>query len=131
VPAEPSTSHPGPPKLSLAGGAFAPPLQAVGRGKLVFITVELTVDEAALLRARVWNRRSRKPVRLDPRSGLRVVALAAARTSVGLDVPSPATVRLRLAVHRDRVERGKRYLIIVRAADRDGDASELRIPFRV
>jgi hypothetical protein len=129
---DPFRNHPGAAGLTLAGGAFAPPLRAVSSagGTARVVSTRIKIDEQAHLDISV----------LAP-SGKRIT-LVQKGSSVGQGISGPPTKDIRYTVLIPRtlpltlrfptrlLTPGQLYRIRIVATDPDGNRSVLVVPFR-
>jgi hypothetical protein len=125
-PSQPPTvapAHRGVPALTRPGGAFAPPLVASVRGRVLRIASTVTVDEAVALRVSLATRKHilAGSVLAGARSGRDHVELAHV-----LETGSRVSFSL---LFRAR-DIGRGGTIVVVAMAQDGQQTTLRIPFR-
>jgi hypothetical protein len=122
--------HTGPPGLTRKGGAFAPPLLAVTKGKTAFVGTTFTSDEQAHLTISVFDKRTGKKL-----------LLTQGKTAIGKGVHGrqtkniqylmlvPRTVPLRLAIPANLLAPGNSYYIRIRARSPLNTIKFLTIPF--
>jgi hypothetical protein len=127
---DPNHTHSGPPGVTRAGGAFAPPLQANTVNGTAYLKTAVTLDEQAHLTISV----------VDPATGAKL-QLVQNKSSVGSGIKGPSTknvqylvlvprtIPLKLAIPRNLLEPGKRYVITITAKSPSGEVKTLTIPF--
>jgi len=117
--------------LSIAQG-FRPPTQAVLRNGHWVVTVRVHVNKGSTVRARVRARATGNIVRMSVGSVLgRLPAALGERSSISRSVAGAANLRAVVRIHANRVQRGKRYVLIFRATNAAGERAFIRVPFRI
>jgi hypothetical protein len=116
----PKAGKAGPPRITVAGGSFRPPIQAGRSGRASFLPALVFVDEAALIRVRVLNSRTRRPLLLLRQSQVGTTVARARRTAISSRTGGPKLLRLKLRLDRETLARGSPLRIEIRATDTDG-----------
>jgi hypothetical protein len=127
---DPNHTHTGPPGLTKKGGAFAPPLLAVTKGKTAFVSSTFTLDEQAHLTISVFNKKTGKQLLLTQGKTAIGNGIHGKQTkNIQYLVLVPRSIALHLAIPANLVARGNSYSIRIRARSPLNTIKFLTIPF--
>jgi hypothetical protein len=113
---DPNHIHTGPPGLTKKGGAFAPPLLAVTRGKTSYVSTSFTSDEQAHLTISVFDKKTGKKLLLTQQKSAIAKGVHGPQTkNIQYLMLVPRTVPLKLAIPANLVTPGNQYYIRIRA----------------
>ena len=123
-------NHTGPPGLKKQGGEFAPPIQAVKKGKTAFVSTSFTIDEQAHIVFSVIDLATGKKLLITQKKSKFGGALKGVQAkNINYLVLVPRKIPIRLAVPANLLAPGAKYAIEIRAKDPDGNKSKTRIAF--
>jgi hypothetical protein len=122
--------HTGPPGLTKKGGAFAPPLIAVTKGKTAYVKTSFTSDEQVHLTFSVFDARTGKKLLLTQTKSKIAKGVHGRQTkNIQYLMLVPRTVPLQLAIPANLVAPGNSYYIRIRARSPLNKITFLKIPF--
>lgn len=127
---DPNHVHTGPPGLTRKGGAFAPPLIPITRGKTSYVTTSFSLDEQAHLTISVFDKRTGKKLLLTQGKSKLGNGIHGRQTkNIQYLVLVPRSIPLHLAIPANLLAPGNAYYIRIRARSPLGAIKYLAIPF--
>jgi hypothetical protein len=128
---DPNHNHDGPPGIKKQGGAFAPPLTPVIKGKTAFVTTSFTIDEQAHLFISVLDTKTKKQLLVtQTKSKIGTGLKGKQAKTINYLVLVPRKIPVKLALPANLVVAGHTYAIQVIARDPSGQKTKILIPFK-
>jgi hypothetical protein len=128
---DPNHNHDGPPGIKKEGGAFAPPLTPVIKGKTAFVTTSFTIDEQAHLFISVLDTKTKKQLLVtQTKSKIGSGLTGKQAKTINYLVLVPRKIPVKLALPANLVVAGHTYAIQVIARDPSGQKTKILIPFK-
>lgn len=130
---DPSHNHAGPPGLKRSGRGLAPPLKArkAADGKAAIVSTRIRIDEQALLHISVVGPNG-KALLVTQNGSLIGSGVKGPQTkSISYRVTVPRALAVRLRIPLNLLQKGRTYLLRIKATDPSGKSSTLTIPFRL
>lgn len=128
---DPNHTHTGPPGLTKKGGAFAPPLTPLIKGKTAFVKTTFTSDEQAHLTISVFDAKTGQELLLTQGKTQLGKGISGKQTkNIQYLMLVPRTIPLQLAIPANLLTPGSSYYIRIRARSPLNKISFLKIPFR-
>jgi hypothetical protein len=122
-------THPGPPRLELAGRALSSLRSAVRRGSTAAVSAVVTIDEPVVLHITGVGKDDTRLI-LRPRSRVGLITTGKSRTELTVGMSAPGSVPLSVRLDSARIRPGAVYRIDVVAVASDGQRTVLHVPFR-